>query len=136
MPERSRQKKKNPFQTRSKPCLQTKICSSLVAPVVSGSLFGKALVEFIAEEGDDDVYAGISFFEGLLNLNLEGDIFPGLTGELAISVNDLAQFDPSALESLEIEFAGAFSMDAGGVETQGTLIFNASNSLQMEPAGQ
>ena len=92
--------------------------------------------KFIAEEADDEAYAAISFTEGLLNLNLEDDIFPSLTGELALSVHDLAEFDPSAFESLEIEFDGAFSMDAGGVETQGTLNFWCQQPTQMEPVGQ
>jgi len=105
-----------------------------IAPVISKVIW-QGIRKFIDKEADDDVYAGISFVEGLLNLNLEDDIFPSLTGELAISVNDLAQFDPSALESLEIEFDGAFSMDAGGVETQGTLIFNASNPLKWNQLG-
>ncbi|MDE0556324.1 MAG: DUF3352 domain-containing protein [Candidatus Poribacteria bacterium] len=105
-----------------------------IAPVVSEVLW-QGISKFIAEEADDDVYAGISFFEGLLNLNLEDDIFPSLTGEIAIAINDLAQFDPSALESLEIEFDGAFSMDAGGAETQGALIFNASNPRKWSQLG-
>lgn len=105
-----------------------------IAPVVSEVLW-QGLSQFIAEEADDDVYAGISFFEGLLNLNLEDDIFPSLTGEVAISINDLGEFDPSAVESLEIEFDGAFSMDDEGLETQGTLIFNASNPPKWNQLG-
>ena len=126
-------KEKNPFKT-VKAVSPNKDLFIAIAPVVSEVLW-QGLSQFIAEEGDDDVYAGISFFEGLLNLNLEDDIFPSLTGEFAISVDDLAQFDPSALESLEIEFDGAFSMDAGGVETQGTLIFNSSNSRKWNQLG-
>ncbi len=126
-------KQKNPFKT-VKAVSPDEDLFIAIAPVVSEVLW-QGINQFIAEEADDDVYAGISFFEGLLNLNLEDDIFPGLTGELAISVNDLAQFDPSALESLEIEFDGAFSMDAGGVETQGTLIFNTHNPRKWNQLG-
>ncbi len=126
-------KEKNPFKT-VKAVSPNEDLFIAIAPVVSEVLW-QGLSQFIAEEADDDVYAGISFFEGLLNLNLEDDIFPSLTGEFAISVDDLAQFDPSALESLEIEFDGAFSMDAGGVETQGTLIFNSSNSRKWNQLG-
>lgn len=126
-------KEKNPFKTIKAVSADEDLFIA-TAPVVSEVLW-QGISQFIAEEADDDVYAGISFFEGLLNLNLEGDIFPSLTGELAISVHDLAEFDPSALESLEIEFDGAFSMDAGGVETQGTLIFNSSNPLKWNQLG-
>lgn len=126
-------KEKNPFKT-VKAVSPDEDLFIAIAPVVSEVLW-QGISQFIAEEGDEDVYAGISFFEGLLNLNLEDDIFPSLTGELAISVNDLAQFDPSALESLEIEFDGAFSMDAGGVETQGTLIFNTHNPRKWNQLG-
>ena len=100
-----------------------------ISPLVSESIW-QAVNQFIAEEATDDIYTGISFFEGLLNLDLEEDIIPSLTGEIAISVHDLTQFDPSALENLEIEFDGTFTMDAGGVETQGILIFNSSNPLK------
>ncbi len=126
-------KEKNPFKTIKAVSADEDLFIA-TAPVVSEVLW-QGISQFIAEEADDDVYAGISFFEGLLNLNLEDDIFPSLTGELAISVHDLAEFDPSALESLEIEFDGAFSMDAGGVETQGILIFNASNPLKWNQLG-
>lgn len=126
-------KEKNPFKTIKAVSADEDLFIA-TAPVVSAVLW-QGISQFIAEEADDDVYAGISFFEGLLNLNLEDDIFPSLTGELAISVHDLAAFDPSALESLEIEFDGAFSMDAGGVETQGTLIFNSSNPLKWNQLG-
>ena len=126
-------KEKNPFKTIKAVSADEDLFIA-TAPVVSEVLW-QGISQFIAEEADDDVYAGISFFEGLLNLNLEDDIFPSLTGELAISVHDLAAFDPSALESLEIEFDGAFSMDAGGVETQGTLIFNSSNPLKWNQLG-
>lgn len=126
-------KEKNPFKT-VKAVSPDEDLFIAIAPVVSEVLW-QGISQFIAEEGDEDVYAGISFFEGLLNLNLEDDIFPSLTGELAISVNDLAQFDPSALESLEIEFDGEFSMDAGGVETQGTLIFNTHNPRKWNQLG-
>ena len=126
-------KEKNPLKTIKAVSADADLFIA-IAPIVSEVLW-QGISQFIAEEADDNIYAGISFFEGLLNLNLEDDIFPSLTGELAISVHDLAEFDPSALESLEIEFDGAFSMDAGGVETQGTLIFNSSNPLKWKQLG-
>lgn len=126
-------KEKNPFKT-IKAVSPDEDLFIAIAPVVSEVIW-QGISQFIAEEADEDVYAGISFFEGLLNLNLENDIFPSLIGEIAIFAHDLSQFDPSALESLEIEFDGAFSMDAGGVETQGTLIFNASNPLKWNQLG-
>lgn len=91
--------------------------------------------KIIVEAGDDETYAAISFLEGLLNLNLEEDIIPSLTGEMAMSVHDLAQLDPSSLENLEIEFDGGLSIDAGGIETQGVLIFNSSHPLKWNQLG-
>ncbi len=126
-------KEKNPFKT-VKTVSPNEDLFIAIAPVVSEVLW-RGISEFIAEEADDNVYAGISSFEGLLNLNLEDDIFPSLTGELAISVYDLAAFDPTALESLDIEFDGAFSINAGGLETQGSLIFNPSNLIKWNLLG-
>ena len=132
MPDRL-SKTENPFETL-KAVSGNEDLFIAVSPLVLESTW-QLISQFIAEEADDEAYAAISFVEGLLNLNLEDDVFPSLTGELAISIHDFAEFDPSALESLEIEFDGAFSMDAGGVETQGTLIFNTSNPRKWNQLG-
>lgn len=121
-------KEKNPLETLKAVSGKEDLFIA-ISPLVSASIW-QAISQYIAEEASDDVYAGISFFEGLLNLNLEDDIFPSLTGEIAMSVHDLSQFDPSALDSLEIEFDGAFTLDASGIETQGILIFNSRNPLK------
>jgi hypothetical protein len=121
-------KEKNPFKTVKAVSPDEHLFVAL-SPVVPEVIW-QALSKFINEEADDEIYATISFLEGLLNLNLEDDIIPSLTGELAISVHDLEQFDPSALGNLEIEFDGALTMDAGGIETQGILIFDSSNPLK------
>ena len=81
----------------------------------------------MAENPEADIDAGITFVEGLLNLDLEEDIITGLTGELALSVPDLTHFDPEALRSVRAEFDGIFELDAGDVETNGGIIFNPSN---------
>ena len=132
MPDRL-SKKENTFETL-KAVSGNEDLFIAVSPLVLETTW-QLISTFIAEEADDEAYAAISFIEGLLNLNLEGDVFPSLTGELAISVHDLAEFDPSALESLEIEFDGAFSMDAGGVETQGTFIFDPSTPHKWNQLG-
>ena len=97
-----------------------------LAPVVSEVIW-QLINKIIAEEATDDAYAAISFLEGILNLNLEADILPSLTGEIAVAVNDFTQFDPTAFANIEANFDGTLTLDASGAETQGTLIFNASN---------
>ncbi len=97
-----------------------------LASVVSEVIW-QFINKIIAEEATDDAYAAISFLEGILNLNLEDDILPSLTGEIAVAVNDFTQFDPTAFANMEANFDGTFTLDASGAETQGTLIFNASN---------
>lgn len=76
----------------------------------------------------------ISFFEGLLNLNLE-DITVGLTGEVALSVPDFTQFDLEALSGFRFEFDGAIELDAGDVETGGCFILNPSNRIKWDQIG-
>ena len=61
-----------------------------VAPKVTESLWKFAPTDDAAERT-------ISFFEGLLKVDVEEDITVGLTGELALSVPDLTRFDPDAL---------------------------------------
>ena len=121
-------KEKNPFKTGEAVSTDEDLFIALSS--IASEVVWQSINKFIAETADDETYTAISFLEGLLNLNLEDDIIPGVTGEIAISVHDLAQFDPSALDSLEIAFDGALTLDADGIETQGTLIFNASNPLK------
>ena len=78
----------------------------------------------------DDAAEGISFLEGMLNLNLEEDIMVGLTGELALSVPDFTHFDPEALSGFRFEFDGAIALDAGDVETNGGIIFNPRHRMK------
>ncbi len=83
--------------------------------------------------GDTD--RAISFLEGILNLDLEEDIMTGLTGELALSVPDLTRFDPEAVRDIKVEVDGAFSLDAGDVETNGGIIFSPSNRMKWNQVG-
>ena len=125
-----RLKEKNPFKTVK--ALNSDVALFVgISPIVSEVIW-QLLRKFIAQAADDDIYAGVSFLEGTLNLNLEDDIFPGLTGEVAIAVNDFTQFDSTAFENMEANFDGTFTLDARGAETQGTLIFSASNPLKWD----
>ena len=83
----------------------------------------------------DDAAEGISFLEGMLNLNLEEDIMVGLTGELALSVPDFTRFDPEALSGFRFEFDGAIALDAGDVETDGGIIFNPRHRMKWNQVG-
>lgn len=83
----------------------------------------------------DDVYAFITFLEGILNLNFKEDIIAGLTGEIALSVDDLTLFEPDELENLDIQIEDTFSIDAANTHTQGGLIFIPSNSRKWEQIG-
>lgn len=78
----------------------------------------------------DNLIEGISYVEGLLNLDLEDDVMTALTGELALSVADLSQFDPTTFEALEINADNSFTIDAAAVETHGGLIFKPTNLLK------
>ena len=97
-----------------------------VAPEIMESLW-----EFAPTDADPDA---ISFFEGLLNLNLE-DVIVGLTGELALSIPDFRLFDLDALSGFRFEFDGAIALDAGDVETGGCLIFSPSNRIKWDQIG-
>ena len=83
----------------------------------------------------DDAAEGISFLEGMLNLNLEEDIMVGLTGELALSVPDFTRFDPEALSGFQFAFDGAIALDAGDVETDGGIIFNPKYRMKWNQVG-
>ncbi|MDE0086965.1 MAG: DUF3352 domain-containing protein, partial [Candidatus Poribacteria bacterium] len=82
----------------------------------------------------DDVYAFITLLEGILNLDFEDDVVAGLTGELALSVDDLTLFEPDDLESLDID-ENTFQIDAGNVYTHGSLIFIPKNPGKWEQIG-
>ena len=77
----------------------------------------KTAWEFITEQieySDDAAFAFISHMEGLLNLDFNDDIAAGLTGEIALSVNDLSFFIPSSLVDVDLQL-----LDAGNVHTHG-----------------
>ena len=88
--------------------------------------------KFAPIDADPDA---ITFFEGLLNLNMEEDIIAGLTGELALSVPDFRDFDLEALSGFKFEFDGAIELDAGDVETGGCIILNPSNRMKWNQIG-
>ena len=105
-----------------------------VAPSILESVWELARAE-IDKSANDDTYAFISFFEGLLNLNLEADVMTGLTGELALSVPDFTNLDPQALENINLEFDGNFYFTSDGVDTGGTLIFSPTNRMKWNQIG-
>lgn len=105
-----------------------------VAPSYAEAVWELVRAE-IANNATGDAYAAISFFEGLLNLNLEADVMAGLTGELALSVLDFTRFDPEALRYISIEFENSLEIDFGDVETQGGLIFSPSNPAKLNLIG-
>lgn len=106
----------------------------VVAPTVLESVWEFARIQ-MEKNATGETYAAISFLEGLLNLNLEGDVMTGLTGELALSVPDITHFDPEALENITLEFDGAFEFDAESVETDGAIIFSPSNRMKWNQIG-
>ena len=99
-----------------------------VAPKVTESLW-----KFVPT--DDAAERTISFFEELLNLDLEEDIRVGLTGELALSVPDLTRFDREALSGFRFTFDGTIELEAGDVQTDGGIIFNPSNRMKWNLIG-
>ncbi len=105
-----------------------------VAPSVLESVWELIRTE-IDKSGDDDIYAGITFLEGLLNLNLEEDVMAGLTGEIALKVPNFMNFDPQALENINIQVDANFQFDAGSVETDGAIIFNPTNRRKWNRIG-
>ena len=99
-----------------------------VAPKVAESMW-----KFVPT--DDAAERTITFFEEILNLDLEEDIRVGLTGELALSVPDFTRFDPEALSGFRFEFDGTIELDAGDVQTDGGIIFNPSNRIKWNLIG-
>ncbi len=105
-----------------------------VAPNILESVWELVRTE-MEKNATGEMYAVISFVEGLLNLNLEEDVMTGLTGELALSVPDFTDFDPQAVDNINLEFDGTFVLDAGGVETSGAIIFSPSNQMKWNQIG-
>jgi hypothetical protein len=105
-----------------------------IAPNILESVWELVRTE-MEKNATGEMYAAISFLEGLLNLNLEEDVMTGLTGELALSVPDLTNFDPQAVDNLNLEFDGTFQLDADGVETDGAIIFSPSNQMKWNQIG-
>lgn len=93
-----------------------------VSPSIVKTLW-ELLENEIENNANQDAYDFITYIEGLLNLDLNNDIISGLTGEYAISVDDLQEFEPSSIESLELESVNAFTIDASNVETNGGIIY-------------
>lgn len=86
----------------------------------------KTAWEFITEEieySDDNAFAFITHAEEILNLDFDDDIVAGLTGEIALSVNDLSLFVPNSLVDVDLQL-----LDARNVHTHGGIIYNAANS--------
>lgn len=96
----------------------------------------RAFWELINEELEnsetDDAFAFITYLEGLLNLNFDEDVVAGLTGEIALSIDDLTLFEPSSIENLNLELFESFQIDAGNVHTHGGIIFNSENTDKWE----
>lgn len=97
-----------------------------VSPSIVKSLW-QLLETEIENNANQDTYDFITYIEGLLNLDLNNDIVSGLTGEYAISVDDFQEFEPSSIESLELESVNTFTIDASNVETNGGIIYIPSN---------
>lgn len=105
-----------------------------VAPGLMETIWELIYEEFENSESDD-AYAFITFLEGLLNLNFDEDIVAGLTGEIALSVDDITLFEPESIENLDLELFDTFHIDAANVSTHGGLIFNSSNTSKWEQIG-
>ncbi len=105
-----------------------------VAPTVLDTIWQLIHTE-IENTESDDVYAFITFLEGILNLDFKDDVIAGLTGELALSVDDLTLFEPDDLESLDIDIDETFQIDAGNVYTHGSLIFIPDNPGKWDQIG-
>jgi len=104
-----------------------------IAPTILETLWELIHTE-IENTEKDDVYAFITLLEGILNLDFEDDVVAGLTGELALSVDDLTLFEPDDLESLDINDE-TFQIDAGNVYTHGSLIFIPKNPGKWDQIG-
>lgn len=132
-----------PFLTKNNRGDELKILNSmsgnedLFVAFASGVL--GAVWELIQEEiqnaETDDVFAFITFLEGMLNLNFKEDVIAALTGEIALSVDDLSLFEPSALESLNINLENSIQIDASNVFTRGGLLFIPNSPVKWDQVG-
>ena len=90
----------------------------------------------LEKDATNDTHAAMTFIEGFLNLNFEEDVVAGVTGELALSASDLTQFNPEALDNLNLNFDnGTFEPDAGQVDTQFCFVFNPSYPVKWNQVG-
>lgn len=85
------------------------------------------LIRDALQNDDSDAIAFITYLEGIMNLNFEDDFIAGLTGEIALTVDDITMFNPEAVESLDIDFENTLQIDANSVHTQGGIVFNSAN---------
>ena len=104
------------------------------APGVLGTVWELIQAE-IQNAETDDVFTFITFLEDILNLNFEEDIIAALTGEIALSVDDLSLFEPSALESLNLDIGNSIQVDASNVQTRGGLLFIPNNPVKWDQMG-
>lgn len=99
----------------------------------------EAIWQIIQEEiqnaETDDAVAFITYLEGILNLNFKEDVIAALTGETALSVDNLSLFEPSALESLDVNIENSIQVDAANVHTHGGLLFITKNQSKWEQMG-
>ncbi len=105
-----------------------------VAPRLTETVW-ELIYEELENSETDDAYAFITFLEGILNLNFEEEVVAGLTGEIALSVDDLSLFEPDSIENLNLELFDSFHIDADNVSTHGGLIFNATDKKNWKQIG-
>lgn len=105
-----------------------------VAPRLTAAVWDLLYQEMENSE-TDDAFAFITFLEGILNLNFNEDVIAGLTGEIALTVDDLYLFEPDSLDNLNLEFFDSFHIDADSVSTNGGLIFNSKNKEKWDQLG-
>ena len=105
-----------------------------VAPGLTETVW-ELIYEELENSETDDAYAFITFLEGILNLNFEEEVVTGLTGEIALSVDDLFLFEPDSIENLNLELFDSFHIDADNVSTHGGLIFNSTDKKNWEQLG-
>lgn len=105
-----------------------------VAPGLTETVW-ELIYEELENSETDDAFAFITFLEGILNLNFEEEVVAGLTGEIALSVDDLSLFEPDSIENLNLELFDSFHIDADNVSTHGGLIFNSTDKKNWEQIG-
>lgn len=105
-----------------------------VAPGLTETIW-ELIYEELENSETDDAFAFITFLEGILNLDFEEEVVAGLTGEIALSVDDLSLFEPDAIENLNLDLFDSFHIDADNVSTHGGLIFNSTDKKNWEQLG-